>query len=471
VTPTCKPSSSPINRVLIANRGEIALRIIRACQALGIETVLAVSQEDRESLPARHADFTVCIGPADPVRSYLDHRLIVAAAQGTNADAVHPGYGFLAESVNLAQSCLDNGIRFVGPKPDQIGRMGDKLEARALACKCGIPVLSGSEHVRTHGDAEKIAREIGYPVLIKAASGGGGRGTKVVAAESEMEPAFRIASREAQAAFGDDTLYLERFLADARHVEVQVVGDQYGNIVHFGERDCSLQRRRQKLVEEAPGPMLTGELRRRIQEAAIKFARSFNYENAGTVEFILDRATGDFYFLEMNARIQVEHGVSELISGVDLVQEQFRMARGERLRFAQEDIVLRGHALECRINAEVPSDNFRPSPGRITQWNPPEGPHIRLDTHCYAGYRVPMFYDSLLAKLIVYGIDRSEALERMRAALRRFAVVGIETTIPFLRRLMDHSDVVAGTMNTRLVDELLHEARLTTALSSRRERV
>jgi len=443
-----------VSRVLIANRGEIAIRIIRACEALDIETVLAVSEADRDSLPARIAGRAVCIGPAGSSESYLNVKAVVAAALGTGSDAVHPGYGFLAESPELAETCAAQGITFVGPRPEQIREMGNKLKARALARRYGLPILPGSEKVRTYSEAAAMAERIGFPVMMKAAAGGGGRGMKIVTDRGEMRQMFGSASAEARAAFGDETLYLERFIPNARHIEVQVLGDRFGHVIHLGERDCSLQRRHQKLVEESPAPAITETLREEIRHAGVTLARSLRYENAGTVEFIFDQDAGRFYFLEMNTRIQVEHPVSEMVTGIDLVQEQLRAARGEALRFSQCDVKFRGHAIECRINAELPAEGFRPSPGRIAEWRPPEGPNIRLDTHCYAGYAIPVHYDSLLAKLIVYGSDRAEALQRMRRALQRFSVSGVDTTLAFLRFVIDCPDFAAGVVNTKLVEQL-----------------
>ena len=446
-----------VKRVLIANRGEIALRIIRACQQMGIETVLAASAADRDSLPARVADRTVCIGPAQSARSYLDVGAIVTAAKGTGAGAVHPGYGFLSEKPELAEACAREGLIFIGPTAEQIRIMGNKLEARERAKAFGLPMLPGSRKVASWQEAAEIATRIGFPVLLKAASGGGGRGMKVVNEVGEMQRMFQSASEEARAAFGDNTLYLEQYVANARHIEVQVLGDSFGNVIHLRERDCSLQRRHQKLVEESPAPGIGAKLRAEICEAGVALARGIGYQSVGTVEFLFDEHTGRYYFLEMNTRIQVEHPVSELVTGVDLVQEQLRVARGDALRFRQEDIVLRGHAIECRINAEVPADDFRPSPGRITEWEPPEGPNIRLDSHCYCGYTVPPYYDSMIGKLIVYGSDRHEALERMRHALARFRVSGIGTTLDFLRYVMAHPDFVAGRVSTTLVERMIRE--------------
>jgi acetyl-CoA carboxylase biotin carboxylase subunit len=444
-----------IARVLIANRGEIAVRIIRACQSMGIDTVLAVSEGDRDSLPARIADSTVCIGPSRSADSYLNVAALITAALGTGCDALHPGYGFLAESETLAEACTAERITFVGPPGTQIRQMGNKLEARALARRMGVPTLSGSERVHTPEEAATVAERIGLPVLMKAAAGGGGRGMKIVERREDIQRMFESASAEARAAFGDETLYLERYIANARHIEVQLLGDRFGNVIHLGERDCSLQRRHQKVVEEAPAPAISEELRQQIRQAAVQLGRGITYENAGTVEFIVDQDTGTFFFLEMNTRIQVEHPVTEMITGVDLVQEQFRVAGGEKLRFEQLDIIFRGHAIECRINAEVPSERFRPSPGLITHWQPPEGPNIRLDTHCFAGYKVPVFYDSMLGKLIVYGSDRSEAIQRMSSALARFRIEGVGTTLEFLHFAMNHPDFAAGRVNTQLVEKMI----------------
>jgi acetyl-CoA carboxylase biotin carboxylase subunit len=446
-----------IARVLVANRGEIAVRIIRACQSLGLETVLAASEADRDSLPARMADRTVCIGPAAASSSYLDPKIIVTAARGTGADAVHPGYGFLAESPVLADLCAAHGLTFVGPRAEQIRRMGNKLEARELARRCGLPILSGSTKVGSAEEAMQVADRIGLPLMMKAASGGGGRGMKIVTERSDIKPRFVSAAAEARASFGDDTLYFERYIPNARHIEVQVLGDRFGNLIHLGERDCSLQRRHQKIVEEAPAPEISEMLREEIRQAAVRLAGELGYESAGTVEFILDQDAGRFYFLEMNTRIQVEHPVTEAITEFDIVREQFRIAAGEPLKSSQADVVFHGHAIECRITAEDPGEGFRPNGGRITEWRPPEDPHIRLDTHCYAGYAVPIFYDSLLAKLIVHGTDRHDAIRRMNKALAQFQIAGVATIVPFLRRVMSHGDFVEGRVNTRLLEMLMRE--------------
>lgn len=444
-----------ISRVLIANRGEIAVRVIRACQELGIETVLATSEADRDSLPAQLADRAICIGPARSTDSYLNYRTIVAAALGAGADAIHPGYGFLAESPDLADACAAERLIFVGPTADHMRKMGNKIQARLLAAQAGVPTLAGSEKIGSADEAVAVAQRVGFPVILKAAAGGGGRGMKVVTDASDLKQTFISASAEAGAAFGDPTLYIERFIANARHIEVQLLGDRFGSVVHIGERDCSLQRRHQKVVEEAPAPNIADALREEIRSAAVKLARNIGYENAGTVEFIYDEDEKRFYFLEMNTRIQVEHPVSETITGIDLVQEQFRIADGQPLRIAQPDVIFRGHSIECRINAEIAEDGFRPNAGVIERWEPPVGPNIRIDTHCYAGYRVPIYYDSMLAKLIVYGSTRAEAVERMQRSLERFMVTGVGTTIPFLRFMLARQEFAAGAVTTHLIADVM----------------
>ena len=446
-----------VARVLVANRGEIAVRVIDACRTLGVETVAAVSAADRNSLATRRADRAICIGPARASDSYLNSGAIVAAALGTGCDAVHPGYGFLAESPELATACADNDIAFIGPGAETIRNMGNKLAARDAVQRCGVPVVPGSHLAATQGEAAEIADEIGFPVMIKAAAGGGGRGIKVVTRLDELGDAFDTAAAEAQAAFGDGTLYIERYIANARHIEVQLLADRAGNVVHVGERDCSLQRRYQKIVEEAPATSLPDELVAEIRNAAVAIAQATTYENAGTVEFIVDQDEARFYFLEMNTRIQVEHPVTEMITGLDLVAEQIRIADGQPLSVSQSDIVFSGHAIECRVTAESPQHDFRPQPGRIDAWRPPAGEGIRVDSHCYAGYTVSPHYDSLLAKLIVRGARRIDAIAQMQAALARFEVSGIETTIPFLRALVCQIDFIRGAVNTRWLEDHLGE--------------
>ena len=452
-----------VTRVLVANRGEIAVRVIRACQSLGIETVVAVSDADRESMAAKMANRAVCIGPPRSADSYLKVENVIAAAQGTGCDALHPGYGFLSERASLAQACVDNKITFVGPSAENITMMGDKLEARKIARSAGVPLVPGSDHAHNPTEAAQLAKEIGYPLLLKASAGGGGRGIKLVWNEQEIEDTFRTAAAEARTAFGNDTLYMERYVGNARHIEVQILGDQHGNVIHLGERDCSLQRRHQKIVEEAPAYAVPAEVRAQICNAAATLARSIGYQSAGTIEFIYDNDSRAYYFLEMNTRIQVEHPVTEMITGVDLVAQQLRIARGEALPFTQSDISFNGHAIECRITAESPQHGFRPCPGLISNWQAPTGPGIRLDTHCYSGYFVPPYYDSLLAKLIVHGKNRQEAADETNRALNNFHVTGIDTLIPFLQVVIADADYRNGKVNTQWLEKKLEEYSATIA--------
>ncbi|MBC7220489.1 acetyl-CoA carboxylase biotin carboxylase subunit [Candidatus Bipolaricaulota bacterium] len=414
-------------KLLVANRGEIALRVIESCRELGIRTVAVYSEVDRGSLPVQHADEAICIGPADARRSYLSPVAILSAATVTGADAVHPGYGFLAESAEFVEACEETGITFVGPPAEVMAKAGDKLLARREAEAVGVPVLPASGPLRTREEAERAAEELGYPLMIKAAGGGGGRGIRIIPDGERLRREFDLAKQEADAAFADPRLYLERHLVPARHIEVQILGDAFGNIVQWGERDCSVQRRHQKLVEEAPAPNLDEELRERIHEAAIRFARRVNYRGVGTVEFLLD-VEGHFYFIELNARIQVEHPVSEALTGRNLVTEQIRIAAGERLGYSQADLAFSGHAIECRLNAEDPGEGFAPSIGRLAIRSLPGGHGVRLDTHIYHGMEVTPWYDPLLAKLITWGRTRDEARARMAGALARFEVEGIKTT-------------------------------------------
>jgi acetyl-CoA carboxylase biotin carboxylase subunit len=448
-------------KVLIANRGEIALRVIRACRELGLQTVAVYSEADHESLHVRFADDEVCIGPPPSRLSYLKIPAIIAAAEITGADAIHPGYGFLAESAEFAEACQNSNITFIGPTPQQIRLMGDKAAARKLAQELAIPVVPGSPGpVAELDEALEIAREIGYPVIIKAAAGGGGKGMRVASDPDNFAQAFQLARNEALAAFNNADVYLEKYLERPRHVEFQILGDQHGRVLHLGERDCSIQRRHQKLIEEAPSPGLDQRLRDRMGEAAIRAAQQIGYVGAGTIEFLLDQ-DHRFYFMEMNTRIQVEHPVTEMVTNYDLVKEQIRVAAGEELRLLLKGNRLRGHAIECRVNAEDPARGFQPSPGTITAYHPPGGPGVRVDTHIYAGYTVPPFYDSLLAKVIVHGNSRGEALARMSQALDSFIVEGVTTTIPFLKRVIHHPDFVAGCVDTKFltrVPELLQAA-------------
>ncbi len=441
-----------IQRVLIANRGEIAVRVVRACKALGIESVVAVSKADQDSLAARLGDRAVTIGPARAAQSYLDQNAILAAALGVKADAIHPGYGFLAENPRFVKACEENQITFVGPRSASVAAMGNKLEAREIAKSYGVPVVPGSPRIASYEDAADIADQIGFPILFKAAAGGGGRGIRIVNKPSELKVAFQNAAAEAEAAFGDNTLYMERYIVSARHIEIQVFGDRYNNVIHLGERDCSMQRRYQKIIEEAPAAMVPQQTRQAIRDAAVALVKGISYENAGTVEFIYDEKRDEFYFLEMNTRLQVEHPITEAITGVDLVQLQLKVASGEALGYDQSEITFSGHAIECRINAESPRNSFHPSPGKITLWSPPDLEGVRLDTHCYQGYVVPPFYDSLLAKLIVHGKDRGDAIERTKEALGRFKVEGIETNIEFLSFLINDPDFASGEYNTRWVE-------------------
>jgi acetyl-CoA carboxylase biotin carboxylase subunit len=446
-----------LEKVLVANRGEIALRVIRACSELGLRTVAVYSTADEDALHVRQADEAVCIGPPRAVDSYLNVEAIVRAARDSDADAVHPGYGFLAENAGFALACRDAGLTFVGPSPDAIEVMGNKARARELAASAGVPTIPGSAGASTVEEAFECADEIGYPVLIKAAAGGGGRGIKVAADAAGLQAVFRQAALEAAAAFGDGSLYVEKFLDPARHVEVQVLGDGRGELVHVFERECSLQRRRQKLIEESPSPALDSETRAAMAAAALRIGRAVDYESAGTVEFLVD-GDGAFYFIEMNTRIQVEHPVTEMVARVDLVQEQLRIARGDGLSFRQDDVALHGAAIEVRINAEDPAQAFMPSPGEITAFAPPEGPGIRLDTAVYPGYRIPPFYDSLIAKLIVWGEDRAQAIARTEGALEAFEVGGVSTTIPFALELLGDEAVRAGAYDVALVERRLADS-------------
>ncbi|MBX5468208.1 MAG: acetyl-CoA carboxylase biotin carboxylase subunit [Firmicutes bacterium] len=448
-------SARRIRRVFIANRGEIALRILRTCHRLGLETVVGVSVADRESLPAREATRAVVIGPAPVEASYLNLPALIAAATGTECDALHPGYGFLAESAELASACAEYGLTFIGPRPDHIRLLGNKIAAREVARQAGVPVLAGSERVTAPEEVKALGDAVGFPLLVKAAAGGGGRGMRIIASPEEIPETLARAAAEARAAFGDGTLYVERYIPNAKHIEVQIAGDRHGHVIHLGERDCSVQRRHQKLVEEALAPSLSESLREAIRAAAVKLGAALGYESLGTVEFVLDQDTQRFYFLEVNTRIQVEHPVTEAITGLDLVAMQLAVAQGEALPVSQEAVRFSGHAIECRINAEDPSRGFLPCPGQVTVWQPPAGDGIRLDSHVYPGYSIPVYYDSLIGKLIVYGADRAEALDRMDRALAAFAVEGIATTIPFLRQVLQTEAFKAGVANTTLVERLL----------------
>ena len=444
-------------KLLIANRGEIALRIIRACHELGVRTVAVYSEADQESLHVRFSDEDVCIGPAAARDSYLNIPQIMSAAEVTGAEAIHPGYGFLAENAEFSEICERSNIVFVGPNPDQIRSMGDKASARRTMMDLGVPTVPCSDGVISDSaEAEKVAAEIGFPVMIKASSGGGGKGMRIAHDGESFAKMFQAAQTEAEAAFGDPAVYLEKCIVRPKHVEFQIFGDKHGRVVHLGERDCSIQRRHQKLIEEAPSPAVTPELREEMGEAAVRVAKGIEYVGAGTVEFLLD-ADGSFYFIEMNTRIQVEHPVTEVTTGLDLVKEQIRVAADEPLSFPSEIPQVRGHAIEFRVNAEDASRDFAPSPGLITTFHPPGGPGVRLDTHLYSGYQVPPYYDSLLAKLIVSGRDREEAIVRARHALESFVIEGITTTIPFLAEITRDEQFMAGGVDTGFVDRFLSE--------------
>ena len=439
-------------RVLVANRGEIALRVIRACRELGIETVAVFSEADRESLHVRFADDDVCIGPAPARDSYRKIPRLIAAAEITGADAIHPGYGFLAENAEFAETCAASGITFIGPTPHQIRTMGDKSAARAAMIANGVPVVPGSPGpVEDVDEALEIAKKMGFPVIIKASAGGGGKGMRVARDADDFARSFQLARSEALSAFGNGSVYVEKYLERPRHVEFQILGDTHGTLIHLGERDCSVQRRHQKLVEEAPCPVMTPELRQRMGDAAVKGAKAIDYVGAGTIEMLLDE-DGSFYFMEMNTRIQVEHCVTEMLTGIDLVKEQIRVAAGERLSISKTP-ELRGHVIECRVNAEDPKRNFQPSPGKVETFHMPGGNGVRVDTHVYAGYTVPPFYDSMIAKVIVHGRDRPEAIAKMRLALDTFIVEGVTTTIPFLGALMNHPKFIAGDVHTKFLEK------------------
>src|SRR2546426_2128537 len=446
-------------KVLIANRGEIALRVIRACRELGIQTVAVYSEADRESLHVRFADDDVCIGPAPARESYLNIPRIIAAAEIAGADAIHPGYGFLAENAEFAETCVASNINLIGPTAAQIRIMGDKAAARKAMQDVGVPIIPGTPGpVDDPDDALKSAREIGFPVIIKAAAGGGGKGMRVATDPEDFARSFQLARSEALSAFGNGEVYIEKYLSRPRHIEFQIMGDRHGNVIHLGERDCSVQRRHQKLIEEAPSPALNDSLREKMGVASVKGAKAIDYVGAGTIEMLLNEDKS-FYFMEMNTRIQVEHPVTEMLTGVDLVKEQIRVASGDKLS-VKELPPLRGHVIEVRVNAEDPSRNFQPSPGKILAFHPPGGPGVRLDTHVYDGYTVPPYYDSLLAKLICQGRDRAEAIARMHVALDGFIIEGVTTTIPFLGRVMQNPRFIAGDVDTKFLEresELLKE--------------
>ncbi|MBM7840302.1 acetyl-CoA carboxylase biotin carboxylase subunit [Alkalihalobacillus xiaoxiensis] len=442
-----------IKRILIANRGEIAVRIIRACKELGIETVAVFSEADAEALHVQLADESFCIGPTASSKSYLNFTNLMSVATLTETDAIHPGYGFLSENADFAEICADCNITFIGPSPTAINRMGTKDVARETMKAAGVPIVPGSEGiVESIDDAKQIANEIGYPVIIKATAGGGGKGIRVARNEADLESGIAITQQEAQTAFGNPGVYLEKYIEDFRHVEIQVLADNFGNTIHLGERDCSIQRRLQKLVEETPSPAITPEKRKEMGEAAVAAAKAVEYSGAGTVEFIFDHHSGEYYFMEMNTRIQVEHPVTEMVTGIDLVKEQIRVANNEPLSVKQEEVTFTGWSIECRINAENPAKNFMPSPGKIVDYLAPGGFGVRVDSAVYPGYTISPFYDSMIAKVIVHGATREEAIARMKRALQEFEIEGVDTTIPFHLNLFDHEVFVSGDFNTKFVE-------------------
>ena len=443
------------SRVLVANRGEVALRIIRACAELGIETVAVYSRADAGAKYLELADDAVCVGPEKATESYLNIPRIISAAEITNVDAIHPGYGFLAESGDFAEICEQSNITFIGPSSEVMRKMGNKVEARKIARRNKVSVIPGSDGaVESDDEALALAQHVGYPVIIKAAAGGGGRGMRVAHNDISLKNMLSVARSEAGSAFNDSSVYIEKYVDNARHVEVQILADRRGNVLHLGERDCSIQRRHQKLIEETPCPGIDHDLRREITRSAVKIARSIGYTNAGTIEFLVS-GKGDYYFIEMNTRLQVEHPVTELVTGIDIVKEQIRIATGERLPYQQKRIRFSGVAIECRINAENPAEGFRAAPGRITDFVPPGGPGVRVDTHAYTGYDVPPFYDSMIAKLIVHQRTRQEALNCLRRALAEFVVEGVPTTIPFYKDIIQHGGYVNGAFSVNFVDEFL----------------
>lgn len=447
-------NSKLFKKILIANRGEIAVRIIRACKELGIKTVSVYSDIEKDSLHVRLADESVCIGPANPTQSYLNIPAILSAAEITDSDAIHPGYGFLSENYHFAEACMTSGITFIGPTPENIRLGGDKAKARQIMRRKGVPVVPGSGGpVATEEMAMKAAKKIGFPIILKASAGGGGRGMRIVREEKDLEQAFYIAQREALTAFGDNELYVEEYIPEMRHIEVQIIADNKGNIIHLGERDCSIQRKHQKLIEESPSPVSTTEkFRKRIGDLGVKAARAIKYRNVGTVEFIVS-PDGNIYFMEINTRVQVEHPVTEAVTGIDIIKEQIKLAAGLPLEFKQSQIRPSGHAIECRINAED-SDRFIPSPGKINFLFLPGGPGVRIDTAIYNGYVIPSQYDSLIAKLIVHGKDRPEAIVRMRRALDEFIIDGVNTTLPFHKKVFDHPDFIKGEFNTTFIEKI-----------------
>lgn len=447
-------------KILIANRGEIALRIIRTCKEMGIKTVAVYSEADMDSVHVHFADEAICIGPAPSKKSYLNMNHIMSAALVTGCEAIHPGYGFLSENPALVEACESNGIKFIGPYKEHIEKMGNKSEARKTMIEAGVPVVPGSKNSTNEAlEALKIAEEIGFPVMVKAASGGGGRGMRVIHSRDEFTDKFNMAKSESSAAFNDDAMYVEKFIEEPRHIEFQILADTFGNIIHLGERDCSLQRRNQKVLEEAPCQIISEELRKRMGETALRAAKAVGYVNAGTIEFLLDKHQ-NFYFIEMNTRIQVEHPITEMVTGIDLIREQIKIAYGEKLNMTQEEIKIHGHAIECRINAENPLENFRPCPGEIEGYLSPGGYNVRLDSHIYSGYTVPPTYDSMIGKLIVWGKDRTEAIHRMKRALDETVVTGILTNIDFQKTILDNEKFLMNRIDTSFIEKEILKSSL-----------
>lgn len=442
------------SKILIANRGEIALRIIRACKELGISTVAVYSEADRDSLHVRFADEAVCIGKASSMESYLKIPAIISAAEITDVEAIHPGYGFLSENAHFAEICESCKIQFIGPTPQTIRMMGDKISAKETARKAGVPLTPGGKGIiKTSEEALTIAKQIKYPVIIKATAGGGGKGMRICHNDGTLFSSLKLAQAEAESNFKNPDVYIEKYIQDPRHIEFQILADYHGNVIHLGERDCSVQRRHQKLIEESPSPALSEKLRKKMGEAAVKVSKAANYRGVGTVEFLLDKS-GEFFFMEMNTRIQVEHPVTEYVTGIDLIKEQIRMACGDKLKIKQEDVKLSGHSIECRVNAEDPNNNFIPCPGKIEQLNLPGGPGVRVDTHIYPGYKISPYYDSMVAKLIVHGRDRAEAIKIMRRALDEFYISPIKTTIPLHIQIMNHPDFMRGNISTHFIEKM-----------------
>jgi len=445
------------NKVLIANRGEIAIRVIRACRELGIKTVAVYSEADAESLHVQYADECYLIGPADSTQSYLNIDKIIEVAKKSKCEAIHPGYGFLSQIPAFAEACKENSIEFIGPNSEVLKQMGNKVEARRTAIEAKVPVIPGStEPAQSVEEALEIAEKVGYPVLVKAVFGGGGKGMRMVVDEEEMQRTLELAASEAESSFGSREIYVEKFLPRARHIEFQLLADKQGNVIHLGERECSLQRRYQKLIEETPSPFMTKELRKEMGEAAINIARTVNYVSAGTVEFLVDQKR-NYYFLEMNTRLQVEHLITEMVTGIDIVKAQIRIAAGQKLEYEQSSITMRGHAINCRINAEDPYSNFMPSPGTMVKFQPPRGPGVRVDTHLYSDYSLSVFYDPLIVKLAVWGANRDEAVQRMKNALSEFVIEGVKTTVPFHKKIMEDEHFLSGDVHVNFVDERIKE--------------